>query len=337
MACNIKIKPTLYLVYDYDLEEANLNAMSLKGWQLKKGGLFHHTYERNDQCYRYKLDFNNKVNINSEEFDRFLSIFEEQGWELVNSTINGWHYFRKKYDPSLPEEAYEIYTDDTSLLVMLNRWIKIARFLQAFCLVLLILYLTLYIIEHDQKLLIEAGMIGLGLALLEFSIWNLKNKKAGSKPDISKRKFGGYLLSTGYLLSFLLVIYFAFYEPEIHEMKATAQINQDTPDYIDKLVVKKNGEYLIDLKCKTERGALSVCILNKDTLIYKKTGADFTISNSKLYLKKGIYTIKIVYHLKDYQKVLHADQKELENYHLTGDLNKMSNVNISIIIKRSLF
>lgn len=57
---------------------------------------------------------------------RYIETFREQGWEYISSTYNGWHYFRKIYDPSLPEEAYEIFTDRSSLKEMNCRWAKLA-------------------------------------------------------------------------------------------------------------------------------------------------------------------------------------------------------------------
>ena len=42
----------------------------------------------------------------------------EQGWEYIRTTFNGWSYFRKPWDPSLPEEQYEIFTDQASLREM---------------------------------------------------------------------------------------------------------------------------------------------------------------------------------------------------------------------------
>ena len=112
-----------YSAWDYTREIEDLNKMSEKGWQLIKGGLFSNYYKKNEDIrYRYQLDFNTKI----EDMGRYIEIFHEQGWEYVNSTWNGWHYFRKIYDPALDGEEFEIYNDSQSLQEMQNKWKRIA-------------------------------------------------------------------------------------------------------------------------------------------------------------------------------------------------------------------
>ncbi|MFQ7508851.1 DUF2812 domain-containing protein [Anaerobutyricum hallii] len=80
-------------------------------------------YEQNDQvCYRYQLDYNTDI----ENKVLYLEMFEDQGWAYINSTFNGWHFFRKPYDPELPEEEYEIYTDSSAIPDMERRWVRLA-------------------------------------------------------------------------------------------------------------------------------------------------------------------------------------------------------------------
>ncbi len=109
----------VYAAWDFDKEAEEYNRMSEKGWQLVNGGCFCQKYEFDDSVvYRYQLDFNNKI----DSMERYDEMFREMGWERINSTFNNWHIFRKKYDPSLPEEEYEIYTDNESRIEMLKRW-----------------------------------------------------------------------------------------------------------------------------------------------------------------------------------------------------------------------
>ena len=113
----------VYSAWDYAREIEDLNKMSGKGWQLVKGGLLVNKYKKNDNVqYRYQLDYNTHI----DDMGRYIETFREQGWEYVNSTINGWHYFRKLYDSSLPQEEYEIYCDNQSLKEMQNNWKKMA-------------------------------------------------------------------------------------------------------------------------------------------------------------------------------------------------------------------
>lgn len=114
----------VYFAWDFDREIEDLNQKSREGWQLIEGGCFHSRFELdNNVCYRYQIDFNNKV----DNLERYVEMFREQGWEYINSTYNNWHYFRKKYNENLPQEEYQIYTDYDSKKEMAERWLKIAK------------------------------------------------------------------------------------------------------------------------------------------------------------------------------------------------------------------
>ena len=115
-----KMKTTFksFLASQYEGEAAYYNEMSEKGWQLIRAGLFSQKFRKDDTVrYRYQLDYRKKPT----DFARYLDTFREQGWEYVNSTFNGWHTFRKRYDPELPESEYEIYTDRESVKSMKKR------------------------------------------------------------------------------------------------------------------------------------------------------------------------------------------------------------------------
>ena len=83
----------MYPVWEYEEEERDLNEASKKGIQLVKGGCFHSVFKKDDSVnYYYQLDYN----LGIKDVERYRESFEEQGWEYINSTFNGWHYFRKK-------------------------------------------------------------------------------------------------------------------------------------------------------------------------------------------------------------------------------------------------
>ena len=91
----------VYSAWNYQREIEDLNRASEQGWQLVKGGCFHSVFEKNPNVqYRYQLDYRRIDNMG-----RYIETFREQGWEYVNSVFNGWHYFRKLYDPTQPEQA----------------------------------------------------------------------------------------------------------------------------------------------------------------------------------------------------------------------------------------
>lgn len=122
MSAKYKTSWNVYSAWNYEQEIEDLNRASEEGWQLLKGGCFHSRFVNDPGIrYRYQLDFQRP-----EDMVRYIETFREQGWEYINSTFNGWNYFRKIYDPSQPEEAYEIFTDRESLHEMNGRWVRIA-------------------------------------------------------------------------------------------------------------------------------------------------------------------------------------------------------------------
>ena len=155
----------MYPAWAFDREVRELDEQSKKGWQLQKGGCFHSQFVYDDTVrYRYALDFNQDV----VDPDRYRETFAEQGWEFVNSTFNGWHYFRKKYDPALPQEEYLIYTDESSIQEMAGRFRRLAYILGGIELGcgLLGLAINLGGSPRPSSILIDAGAILLGVILL---------------------------------------------------------------------------------------------------------------------------------------------------------------------------
>ncbi len=110
MRSKIKVRK-LFAAWDYEKELEFLNKQSEIGWQMYRGGLISTKFKKDESIvYRYQLDFN----LHIEDRLEYLGFFHDQGWEYINSTINGWHYFRKEYDPNKPADEYELYTDFSS-------------------------------------------------------------------------------------------------------------------------------------------------------------------------------------------------------------------------------
>lgn len=158
-----------YAAWEFDREIQDLEEQSKNGWQLIKGGCFHSKFSFDDTVrYRYALDFNQGI----EDPARYRETFAEQGWEYINSTFNGWHYFRKAYDPSLPEEEYQIYTDTASQKEMANRWKRVARILGGVELVLGIVLLGMnFRLPAIHSICTAAGSVLLGLLLVLSGRW----------------------------------------------------------------------------------------------------------------------------------------------------------------------
>lgn len=162
MARQYKTTHKLYTAWNYRKEIEDLNEASKKGWQLIKYGAFSQKFKWNpDVRYRYQLDYQRKI----EEMGRYIETFREQGWEYVDSE-NGWHCFRKLYDPSLPEEQYEIFTDMSSMRQMHRRWQKVSVALSCLSGIAAVLYLVRYFVAPAFASLMLAVVLMLELAFL---------------------------------------------------------------------------------------------------------------------------------------------------------------------------
>ena len=167
-----------YAAWEYKKEEQDLNRYSKEGLQLVKGGLFSSRFIKDsDKHYIYQLDYNTGIH----DMDRYIEIFADQGWEYVNSTGNGWHYFRKHYVEGMDESETRIYTDASSLQEMENRWMRLLTIFGAFFSIAFLSYLVHGI--ADQDILAYADSVLYGILSLTFlsALLGMKRKRAGKE------------------------------------------------------------------------------------------------------------------------------------------------------------
>ena len=178
---NTKISCRTYMAWDYDKEEEHLDEMSEKGWQLKKGGCFFSVYTRQPGVvYRNRIDYNPDAVNSPEEKRRYLELFEEQGWEYVGNTYNGWIYFKKKYVPGTPEEEYERYTDAESLQSLLDRWKRLGILLSVLLLVLTAIYTVMVFGGRYYNIIFVAFYVVL-LVWIQWGMRRMRKKVTGSR------------------------------------------------------------------------------------------------------------------------------------------------------------
>lgn len=172
----------VYAAWEYEKEEKALNEASKKGLQLTKGGCFHSEFKRDIGVrYIYQLDYNTGI----KDFVRYKEIFEEQGWEYINSTFNGWHYFRKPYKEGMEDSEAKIYTDRESLYEMQNRWLRMIGVLTGIYVVMTIVYLIHGITEKQNSIIIESivfAILGLAMGL---GFRSIKQKRAGKEGTLT--------------------------------------------------------------------------------------------------------------------------------------------------------
>lgn len=174
---NRKVSHKVYEAWEYDREIDDLNKASQEGWQLEKGGCFHSVFVRDDSVrYIYQLDFRRNF---EEDKERYLEVFAEQGWEYINSTFNGWHYFRKRYQEGMDEDEKNIYTDKQSLYEMQNRFITAIKVLAVLYAVMAVMYLFMGITQQAIPILIEGIVFVVGLYFMGVGVCNMIRKRKG--------------------------------------------------------------------------------------------------------------------------------------------------------------
>ncbi len=285
-----------YSAWNYQKETDDLNQRSQEGWQLVRGGLFSSTFRADASVrYIYQLDYEHKI----DNFARYLESFREQGWEYINSTGNGWSFFRKVYDPSLPPEEYEIYTDTASLHEMQHRWTKLAAWM---CIALLLMFaLELYMNIREPRLpgLILTGVMLLELGILGNGYFIMKNpnKRKSSKSDTTI--MGAFLLVLILGLTCSMALMFTrtnqrCIQESTLQTPMSAVLSQDT--LWDEINIHYTDRYSIDLDIRSTN-PITFTIVNEDRdIIYQHTGSSLEIKNELVKLRKGQYEV----HLSDF-------------------------------------
>ena len=278
-----------YAAWEFDREVQDLEERSRNGWQLIKGGCFHSKFSFDDSVqYRYALDFNQDIT----DPMRYRETFAEQGWEFINSTFNGWHYFRKAYDPSLPEEEYQIYTDAASRKEMANRWKRVARILGGIELVLGIVLLGMnFRLPAIHSLCTAAGSVLLGLLLVLSGRWI-------GRPD--RRRLSARMLIPVFLLFAVSLVYGSF------RMNFTTQTEYIVPEdgsaWQFDFDVKLPDVYTLDVSADAPEEAM-IAIVKEASDDGSSAGAYDTLPQyyaaegtqierrARLFLAPGTYTV----------------------------------------------
>ncbi len=168
----------MYPAWEYEKEEEDLNKASWKGYQLVKGGCFHSVFQRDNTVrYNYQLDYN----LHIDDPVRYKEVFQEQGWEYINSTFNGWHYFRKLYQEGQTLEDTKIYTDKQSLYEMQGRWIKLMFGLIILYVTMIIVYTVLAISNREYILFVDVGISIVFSSMFSIALFNIKRGRQGKK------------------------------------------------------------------------------------------------------------------------------------------------------------
>ena len=287
-----KRKFGIYAAWNYELEVEELNKMSEQGWQLIKGGLFSNKFKKNQEVqYRYQLDFQPSI----EEKGRYLETFREQGWEYVNSTFNGWHYFRKLYDACQSEEQYEIFTDTASMREMNNRWAIVGMVLTTLLVIYLAIQILYMIICPILPRLINILYLGFVLAVFIRGVVIMKN--TGKRKNAKFDKWLTPVLFVGIILGPIVVTSMMENRPRYIFMNMTAEYYEAIPKEMQEsrawtvFEVKYPDNYYLDLMIDAETPICVSFVSENGEVAYTVTTAEFEEENIRLWLPKGAYSM----------------------------------------------
>ena len=274
----------VYSAWNYEKEIDDLNKASEQGWQLVKGGCFHSKFEKNpDVRYRYQLDYQKIDNKG-----RYIETFREQGWEYINSTFNGWHYFRKLYDPSLPEEEYEIFTDRESLQQMKGRWAHIALGISIALALFAIIYAVRTFRTPQLPLLIVTLTFAIESAVLMRGVFIMRNPEASH----SRRGDSAFLIAFIALIVTGAVSYLVLSEmrPDFWTEQRASEVDDPVIDnrWAD-FTVRYPDNYYLDLEFRSDEPMRFAIISSSGDVMYSQTGTSFSGKNIRVKLPRGQY------------------------------------------------
>ena len=253
MKKNIKVERAVYAAWDYELELKHLNEMSEQGWQLIQGGCFHTKYEWDDSVvYRYQLDHNMKI----ENRLRYIDTYREQGWEYINSTFNGWHYFRKVYDPAKSAEEYEIYSDRPSKEEMAGRLGRLLAVLSVIGGLLFAASLVFFILEPSMAMI---GIIAEMLAALILAGTGTVRMRSVGRGERPARKFPVAAMAAVVAIGLVWFMVFAGNKTEIYtscqarEVEMTLEMK--LPDWV-RVSARCDNALKLDMEVANEQKVL---------------------------------------------------------------------------------
>ena len=281
----------MYSAWNYEREIEDLNKMSEQGWQLVAGRMFSCKFKRDESVrYRYQLDYRPKL----DDKPGYIESFREFGWQHVSSTLNGWHYFRKPYDPALPEDEYEIFTDRSSLQEMNNRWAKLGTGVLIFGGIVAAALIAILICRPTLSTLALFVEYALLMFVIGRGVFIMKN------PDRSKNRKGDTAATA---LMFTLVLACGIGSVTLTHLRANMDCRM-TAGYMDALPAEPEDAclwntikvsypdlYYIDLDVKADV-PLTFTLLNEaGETVYTATGADVHEEDIRVLLHRGEYRI----------------------------------------------
>lgn len=289
-----KRKFGFYAAWNYELEIEDLNEMSAKGWQLINGGCFFSKFKKNpDIQYRYQLDYQPSI----EDKGRYIETFREQGWEYVSSTFNGWHYFRKLYDATKPEEEYEIFTDASSAREMNNRWATVGMVLALIWFLLFARKLCSMILYPNVLTFAQVVYLGGILAVFIRGVVRMKNSEKPKNARLDKGlgilflvwMFGGLIIGSK-LMENRPIFNYSHISGEFGQIPELSAGFEEATQWLV-FDVKYEDNYYMDIEVDTSSPLCISVVSETGEIIHSWTEEEYKEKDIRLHLEKGSYSV----------------------------------------------
>ena len=283
-----KTSHKVYSAWNYQREIEDLNQASEQGWQLVRGGCFYSRFVKNpDVRYRYQVDFR-KV----DDMGRYIETFREQGWEYVSSTFNGWHFFRKLYDPALAEEDYEIFTDRESLREMNQRWSRIALTLAVIVGVLGVVCAIRMIWKPHLPILTQMILFFVECLFLVRGVLIMRN------PDSSRNRRGDGVLLAMFFVTLVVGFAAMFALTEFRPYQTWQQQVEEPGEPLIKnqwisFEVHYPDNYYLDLEFRANTPLTFEIVNEKGETVYSETGTSLRKEDIRIKLASGEYWLSL--------------------------------------------
>ena len=293
MSRKYKTSHKVYTAWNYEKEIEDLNKQSEKGWQLVHGGMFGSRFKFDDSvCYRYQIDYRPKI----EEKGRYIDTFRDSGWEYVNSTANGWHYFRKVYDPTRPDEEYEIFTDRESLKEMNNRWAKLAIVVCVLLGLSLVPSIIRVIIHPILPAVVQAIAFAVEFAILLRGAIIMKN------PDSRKNRKGDSAAFSIFIICVLVALFgsnaLSAARPNLNANMSAEYMDSISAEFDDALLwntvnIEYRDNYILNVSANAEKPVKISLVSSDGEVVYQTEGTEINEERIILNLRKGVYNIYV--------------------------------------------
>ena len=285
----IKLKFNMFPDWCYEQEQKDLDRRSSEGRHLVTPGQYFHKYEQDTTIqYRYQMDYQSI----EPDPDRYKEIYAEQGWEYLGSA-RGWHYFRKPYDPMLPEESYEAFTDEESIAVLRKRW---ARATLGGTLASLLLFLIMafsFFWFPAWLTLIPLLLLGIEFLYCFYSAFMIRH------PEKQKGPKAAFYITLFYVLLFTLGV-FSFIGVKaahiqadlghIHVVDTPIAAGAENAVELERFDIYLSDNYLMDFFIIADAPVCFTIRNEQGDIVFTVTDDNCHYPKHRISLKRGTYT-----------------------------------------------